>query len=140
LTGGAGFIGSNLVAALEERGLSDITVCDRLGSDDKWRNLGKRELAALIAPEALRDFLAGQPRGLDAIFHLGASSSTTEANADFVIANNFALSQMLWEWCITTGTRFIYASSAATYGDGGAGFDDDGTPAGLARLSPLNAH
>ena len=140
VTGGAGFIGSNLVAALEERGLPDIVVCDRLGTDEKWRNLGKRELAALIAPEALKDFLANQPRGLDAIFHLGASSSTTETDADFIIANNFALSQMLWDWCAATGTRFIYASSAATYGDGGAGFDDDGTPAGLAKLKPLNAY
>jgi ADP-L-glycero-D-manno-heptose 6-epimerase len=140
VTGGAGFIGSNLVAALEERGLPDIVVCDRLGTDEKWRNLGKRELAALIAPEALKDFLAAQPRGLDAIFHLGASSSTTETDADFIIANNFALSQMLWDWCVATGTRFIYASSAATYGDGNAGFDDDGTTAGLAKLRPLNAY
>src|SRR5215469_9711661 len=107
VTGGAGFIGSNLVAALEDRGLTDITVCDRLGSDEKWRNLGKRELAALIGPEALSDFLAAHPRGLDAIFHLGASSSTTETNADFVIAHNFSLSQKLWEWCAATGTRFI---------------------------------
>ena len=140
VTGGAGFIGSNLVAALEERGLYDITVCDRLGRDDKWRNLGKRELAALIAPEALDDFLAAHPRGLDAIFHLGASSSTTETDADFIIASNFALSLRLWDWCAATGTRFIYASSAATYGDGAAGFDDDGTPAGLAKLRPLNAY
>ncbi|HWE73947.1 MAG TPA: ADP-glyceromanno-heptose 6-epimerase [Stellaceae bacterium] len=140
VTGGAGFIGSNLVAALEERGLPDIVVCDRLGSDEKWRNLGKRELAALITPEQLTDFLAAQPRGLDAIFHLGASSSTTETDADFIIANNFALSQRLWDWCAATGTRFIYASSAATYGEGDAGFDDDGTPAGLAKLRPLNAY
>ena len=140
VTGGAGFIGSNLVAALEERGLTDIVVCDRLGSDEKWRNLGKRELAALIAPEALGDFLAGQPRGIEAMFHLGASSSTTETNADFIVAHNFSLSQKLWEWCTATGTRFIYASSAATYGDGSAGFEDDGSPAELAKLKPLNAY
>jgi ADP-L-glycero-D-manno-heptose 6-epimerase len=140
VTGGAGFIGSNLVAALEERGLPDIVVCDRLGSDDKWRNLGKRDLAALIPPEALRQFLEGRTRGLDAIFHLGASSSTTETDADFIIANNFSLSQLLWDWCAATGTRFIYASSAATYGDGAAGFDDDSAPAALAKLRPLNAY
>jgi ADP-L-glycero-D-manno-heptose 6-epimerase len=140
VTGGAGFIGSNLVAGLEERGLPDIVVCDRLGHDEKWRNLGKRELAAMIAPEALKTFLESRPRGLEAVFHLGASSSTTETDADFIIANNFALSQMLWDWCVATGTRFIYASSAATYGDGNAGFDDDGTTAGLAKLKPLNAY
>jgi ADP-L-glycero-D-manno-heptose 6-epimerase len=140
VTGGAGFIGSNLVAALEERGLADIVVCDRLGSDEKWRNLGKRELAAMVAPEALTAFLAEHPRGLDAIFHLGASSSTTETDADFIIANNLTLSLLLWDWCAETGTRFIYASSAATYGDGGAGFDDDGSPAALAKLRPLNAY
>ena len=140
VTGGAGFIGSNLVAALEERGRADIVVCDRLGRDEKWRNLGKRELAAIIAPEALTTFLNQYPRGLDAVFHLGASSSTTETDVDFIVANNLTLSLQLWDWCAATGTRFIYASSAATYGDGDAGFEDDGTPAGLAKLRPLNAY
>ena len=140
ITGGAGFIGSNLVAALEERGLSDLVVCDRLGNDDKWRNLGKRELAGLILPEALPAFLEAHPDGLEAIFHLGASSSTTERDADLIIANNFSLSLLLWDWCAATGTRFIYASSAATYGGGEAGFADDGAPEALAKLKPLNAY
>jgi ADP-L-glycero-D-manno-heptose 6-epimerase len=140
ITGGAGFIGSNLVAALEERGAGELAICDRLGRDDKWRNLGKRELAALIAPEALGDFLDERGNSLDTIFHLGASSSTTETDADFIIASNFTLSLFLWDWCAAHGTRFIYASSAATYGDGGAGFDDDASPAAMARLKPLNAY
>lgn len=140
ITGGAGFIGSNLVAALEERGASDLVVCDRLGKDEKWRNLGKRELAALISPEALPGFLEAQGKNLELVFHLGASSSTTETDADLIIAANFTLSRLLWDWCAATGTRFIYASSAATYGDGSAGFDDDAAPAALARLKPLNVY
>ena len=140
VTGGAGFIGSNLIAALEERGAGDVVVCDRLGQDEKWRNLGKRELAALITPEALPGFLEAQGKNVDVVFHLGASSSTTETDADLIIASNFTLSRLLWDWCAAMGKRFIYASSAATYGDGSAGFEDDGKPAALARLKPLNAY
>jgi ADP-L-glycero-D-manno-heptose 6-epimerase len=140
ITGGAGFIGSNLVAALEERGAADLVVCDRLGHGDKWRNLGKRELAALIAPEALFGFLDANAGAVEAIFHMGAISSTTETDADLVLATNFTLSLRLWEWCAAHGARFIYASSAATYGDGRAGFDDDGSSAALAKLLPLNSY
>ncbi|HUK57615.1 MAG TPA: ADP-glyceromanno-heptose 6-epimerase [Stellaceae bacterium] len=140
ITGGAGFIGSNLAAALEERGEEDIAVCDRLGHDDKWRNLQKRELAALVPPEGLFELLRQHARQISTVFHLGAVSSTTETDADLVVASNFALSLALWEWCAANGTRLLYASSAATYGDGAAGFDDDGSPAALARLKPLNAY
>jgi ADP-L-glycero-D-manno-heptose 6-epimerase len=140
VTGGAGFIASNLAAALEERGERDLVVCDHLGDGDKWRNLGKRELAALIPPEALLDFLDLHARDVGALFHMGAISSTTEQDADLVIRSNFALSLNLWNWCAAHGTRFFYASSAATYGDGSQGFDDDGSPDALARLRPLNSY
>jgi ADP-L-glycero-D-manno-heptose 6-epimerase len=140
ITGGAGFIGSNLAAALEERGEQDLVVFDRLGHDDKWRNLAKRQLAALLPPEAMFEFLDRHHREINTIFHLGAVSSTTETDADLIVATNFTLPQRLWEWCAETETRFIYASSAATYGDGSAGFDDDRAPAALARLRPLNAY
>jgi ADP-L-glycero-D-manno-heptose 6-epimerase len=140
ITGGAGFIGSNLAAALDERGERDLVICDRLGQGGKWRNLAKRELAALLPPEALLDFLDQQAREINIVFHLGAISSTTETDADLIAATNFTLPQRLWEWCAQTETRFIYASSAATYGDGSAGFDDEGSPGGLARLRPLNAY
>ncbi len=140
ITGGAGFIGSNLAAALAERGERDVAICDRLGQDGKWRSIAKRELAAVVPPEALFAFLDGHAREIGVVFHMGAISSTTETDADLIAATNFTLSQRLWEWCAESETRFIYASSAATYGDGSAGFDDDGSAAALARLKPLNAY
>ena len=140
LTGGAGFIGSNLLAALEARGLHDIVVCDRLGVGEKWRNIAKRELAGFIEPSQLMPFLEHPTEPIDAIFHMGAISTTTERDADLVIETNFTLSLALWDWCARHDTRFIYASSAATYGDGSAGFDDDGSLEALARLRPMNAY
>jgi ADP-L-glycero-D-manno-heptose 6-epimerase len=140
VTGGAGFIGSNLVAALGERGRHDVVVCDRLGHGDKWRNLGKRELADIVLPEALDDFLAEHAGEIEAIFHMGAISATTEPDADLIIATNFTLTMRLWNFCALNQTPFIYASSAATYGGGEAGFDDDGSIDALATLRPLNAY
>ncbi len=140
VTGGAGFIGSNLVAALEARGFSDIVVCDIFGDGDKWRNLAKRELAGIIAPQALFAFLDANADKIDTIFHMGAISATTERDVDLVVASNFTLSQRLWDWCTAHQARLIYASSAATYGDGSAGFDDDNAPVALAKLRPLNAY
>jgi ADP-L-glycero-D-manno-heptose 6-epimerase len=140
VTGGAGFIGSNLIASLNERGLHEIAVVDQLGREDKWRNLAKRELAAMVEPAGLEAFLARYAGRIETIFHLGAISSTTEADADRIVQTNFSLSQALWDWCVQHDARFVYASSAATYGDGAAGFDDDGGSAALARLRPLNAY
>jgi ADP-L-glycero-D-manno-heptose 6-epimerase len=138
VTGGAGFIGSNLVAALCERGVS-VAVSDRLRSNDKWRNLAKADFRELIEPEALGAWLAGRRR-LDAVVHLGAISATTERDADLIFDVNVRLSARLWEWCAAHDTPFIYASSAATYGAGAQGFDDDQQLAALAQLRPLNAY
>lgn len=140
VTGGAGFIGSNLVAALTERGLADVVVCDWLGEGDKWRNLAKHEIADLIAPDDLVDFLDVNRGRIETIFHMGAITSTTETDADLVTRTNFTLSAALWRWCSDNKTRFIYASSAATYGDGRNGFDDDASIAALSRLRPLNIY
>lgn len=140
VTGGAGFIGSNIVAALEARGETEIVVCDSLGKGDKWRNIAKRDLMDILPPESLFDFLEGQHGTIDAVFHMGAVSSTTATDADLVIANNVDFSLKLWEWCAIADARFIYASSAATYGDGSAGFDDDGSVDGLCKLRPLNLY
>ena len=136
VTGGAGFIGSNLHAALVARGHETVVV-DRLGGDDKWRNLAKHPPARLIPPEALEDLLAGHPP-LEFVFHLGAISETTATGGDLTWATNVEFPLMLWRWCAARGVRFVYASSAASYGDGSAGFDDD--ISALATLRPLNLY
>ena len=140
ITGGAGFIGSNLTAALAERGAEPVVVCDRPGGDDKGRNLAKHEVAETVTPEALPGFLAARGAAVEAIFHMGAISSTTETDADLMMTENFGASLALWRWCAAHDARLIYASSAATYGDGAQGFDDDGAPEALAKLRPLNLY
>jgi ADP-L-glycero-D-manno-heptose 6-epimerase len=141
VTGGAGFIGSNLLAALDRRGGHELVCVDRLGSGDhKWRNIAKREIADIVAPERLFDFLNANARAIEAVFHLGAISTTTETDVDLIVQENFRSSLALWMWCARHETRLIYASSAATYGDGAAGFDDDPSTAGLAKLRPLNPY
>lgn len=140
VTGGAGFIGSNIVASLEERGLGPIVVCDRLRDGVKWRNLAKRELMDVVHPDALDDFLDAHRGGVTAVFHMGAISATTETDADKIFDNNFRLSMKLWDWCAENETPFIYASSAATYGDGAKGFVDDASIDHLAQLRPLNPY
>jgi ADP-L-glycero-D-manno-heptose 6-epimerase len=138
VTGGAGFIGSNVVAALNEAGRSDIVINDHLGSDGKWRNLGKRRFADAIAPGDLLRWLDG--RKLDAVIHMGAISDTTASDADLILENNFRLSLRLLDWCTVARVPFIYASSAATYGDGSAGFSDDWSPQELQKLKPMNLY
>ncbi|HXW42755.1 MAG TPA: ADP-glyceromanno-heptose 6-epimerase [Xanthobacteraceae bacterium] len=138
VTGGAGFIGSNVVASLNEAGRADIAVNDMLGSDGKWRNLGNRRIADFVPPAELARWLDG--RKLDAVVHLGAISSTTATDADAVMDNNFRLSLQLFDWCAATRTPFIYASSAATYGDGAQGYCDDWGNGALERLKPMNLY
>ncbi|HET7847902.1 MAG TPA: ADP-glyceromanno-heptose 6-epimerase [Pseudolabrys sp.] len=139
VTGGAGFIGSNIVASLNEAGHSDVVVNDLLGRDDgKWRNLAKRQIADIVPPADLMAWL--DSRKLDAVIHMGAISDTTARDADLVMENNFRLSLRLLDWCTVTRTPLIYASSAATYGDGTQGFDDDWSPEALRKLRPLNLY
>ena len=136
VTGGAGFIGSNLQAALARRGIETVVV-DWLGTEGKWRNLARHAPSRLLAPEALDDFLATNPP-LEMIFHLGAISETTATDGDRAWVTNVELPLRLWDWCAARGTRLIYASSAATYGDGAAGFEDDALHDAMAVLPRLN--
>jgi len=138
VTAGAGFIGSNLVAGLNDAGRSDVVVSDTLGSAGKWRNLQKRQLADFVPPGDLAPWLEG--RKLDALIHLGAISATTASDGDLVINSNFRLSLRLLDWCTATRTPFIYASSAATYGNGTAGFRDDVSLDSFKQLKPMNLY
>ena len=138
VTGGAGFIGSHVVAALEERSRGPIAVCDTL-DEDKWRNLAKRRLAEVVPPEALLDWL-GLRRDIEAVVHMGAISSTTTTDEAETMRVNYALPVSLWDWCAANSVRLVYASSAATYGDGSQGFDDEFGQNALARLQPLNLY
>ncbi len=140
VTGGAGFIGSNLVAGLERRGHNDIIICDTLGRDEKWRNVAKREMAEFIMSDDLFSFLENHASEISTIYHLGGVSSTVEADADLIVQSNFQLPIRLWRWCCRHGARFIYASSAATYGDGASGFDDNFSSDILETYRPLNAY
>ena len=141
ITGGAGFIGSCLQAALAARGHRTI-VADWLGSGDKWRNLARHPPERIVPPDRLEHFLAqpGLADRIEAVFHLGAISETVARDGDLTWQTNVELSARLWEWCAATGRRFIYASSAATYGAASAAepFSDD--PALLGRLRPLNLY
>lgn len=139
VTGGAGFIGSNLLADLEKEGLGPLAICDRLGSDERWRNIAKRSIAAFVAPESLLEWIADQ-KDLQAVVHLGAISATTERDVDLLIDTNIRLTVALWDICAERGIPFIYASSAACYGAETQDFDDGETPSALARLRPLNAY
>ncbi|MEA1937787.1 MAG: ADP-glyceromanno-heptose 6-epimerase [Pseudomonadota bacterium] len=140
VTGGAGFIGSNLIAGLEERGHRHIVLVDRLRDGEKWRNIARLDLYDIVHPDDLFDFLDSHASHIEMIFHMGAISTTTERDVDRIVRNNFRLSLDLWHWCVLNRSRFIYASSASTYGDGSRGFDDDISPDMQATLQPLNAY
>ncbi len=140
VTGGAGFIGSNLLAMIEARGLGPLALVDRCDSPHKQRNIAKRSIAATVAPEQCLAFLDENAGKIAGLFHLGAITSTTERDLELLEEVNVRLSRALWTWCTRRGIPFVYASSAATYGGGEEGFDDDNSLAALSRLKPLNPY
>lgn len=139
VTGGSGFIGSNIVAALADAG-REVVICDWLRTDERWRNIAGHAIHDIILPEALQAWLKGAGSRVEAVIHMGAISATTETDVDAIVRNNIRASIDLWDWCVAVGVPMIYASSAATYGDGEQGFDDEASTTALARLQPLNAY
>jgi ADP-L-glycero-D-manno-heptose 6-epimerase len=140
VTGGAGFIGSNLVAALVARGTHHVVVCDHFGHDDKWRNLSKHPVYEIITPEQMFDWLEFNRSQIECVFHLGSLSSTVEKDIDLILKQNFTLSLKLWRWCNVRGVRMIYTSSSATYGDGKQGFDDSTDLNYMRSLKPMSGY
>lgn len=140
VTGGAGFIGSNIVRELNARGRDDVILVDRLRDGDKWKNLRGLVFEDLVDKDAFRmDVLEGAiAYDVEAVIHMGACSSTTETDADYLLDNNTRYTRELCEWCLEEGVRFVYASSAATYGDGSLGYDD--ADAATPAYRPLNMY
>jgi len=141
VTGGAGLIGSALIHALNQRGREDILVTDVLGEDMKWKNLSPLRFHDYVQADAFLDRLECEPESLDSIrtiYHLGACSATTERDAGYLMENNYGYTKTLAVWALQRGIRFVYASSAATYGDGLKGMDDSTDH--LDTLRPLNAY
>lgn len=139
VTGGAGFIGSAVLWQLNRSGIDNILVVDNLASSEKWKNLVNRKFKDYLQKlEFLELLLSGKLEEITAIIHMGACSSTTETDADYLMRNNFHYSKTLAEFALSRNIRFVNASSAATYGDGAAGFSDD--TEGLDSLKPLNMY
>lgn len=141
ITGGAGFIGSALVWELNRRGCENIVVCDRLSTDEKWKNLVPLRFADYIDGNDLLQAVQHSPAKLgrfDHVLHLGACSATTERDADYLMRNNYEFTKQLCQWSLANQTRFVYASSAATYGDGAHGMNDQDPD--IHKLRPLNMY
>ncbi|WP_061205628.1 ADP-glyceromanno-heptose 6-epimerase [Leptospira santarosai] len=139
VTGGAGLIGSNLIQELNRQGIEDILVVDHLGTSSKWKNLVGKKYSDYLEKGNFLDLAVRSSllKDYDVLFHLGACSSTTETDASYLIENNFEYTKLLANESLKNGIRFVYASSAATYGDGTHGYDDKTS---IDALKPLNMY
>ncbi len=142
VTGGAGMIGSAFIWKLNQMGEKNILVVDKLRNEEKWLNIRKREFADWIDRDNLKEWLSCEENAkkITAIVHMGACSATTETNGDYLMDNNFGYSKFLWNFCAEKNIKYIYASSAATYGMGELGYNDDVSPEELQKLRPLNKY
>ena len=139
ITGGAGFIGSAIAWRINNQGKDDIIIVDELGHTEKWKNLVTLNYQDFInKDEFIKQIESGVKLGIEAIIHMGANSSTTEKDADYLINNNYEYTKKLAKYCVENNIRFIYASSAATYGDGSLGFNDEEKI--CQSLRPLNMY
>lgn len=138
VTGGAGFIGSGVVRVLNDRGVSNIVVVDNLATSEKWKNLIGKRFVDLIHKDAFHQWLVGRESEIEAFIHLGACSDTMELDANYLLENNYRYTRRLAEYALKHGQRFIYASSASTYGDGALGFSDDHDL--IEELRPMNMY
>lgn len=139
VTGGAGFIGSAFISLLNERGIDDILVVDTLGRDERWRNLNGKRFADYIHKDRLLSSLSGSRlKDIEAIVHMGAATSTTETDVEMLMENNYRYTLQVCDYALSQKIRFIYASSAATYGDGANGYSDKHDL--IPQLRPLNAY
>ena len=138
VTGAAGMIGSGIVRYLNDLGLTDLILVDDIKTTDKWKNLVGKRFLQIISRHQLFDWLKGKESEIQAVFHMGACSDTMEMNGDYLLENNYRYTIRLAEWALENNKRFIYASSAATYGDGSLGFSDDEER--LEELRPINMY
>lgn len=138
ITGAAGFIGSGVVRYLNDKGFTNLLLVDDFGTDQRWKNLVGKQYVDIISKHTIFDWLKGREQEIEAFIHLGACSSTVETDGDYFLENNYRFSVKLAEYALANDHRFIYASSAATYGDGSKGFSDDHDL--LEDLKPLNVY
>lgn len=138
ITGGAGFLGSNLAAGIEERNMGEITIIDRFENDNRWKNIAKRSIRDIVFPENMMEYLDKNANNIEGLIHISFTGFSEEKDVDQLIEERINTTWKLWEWCAEHRVPFVYDSTAGVYGDGSLGFVDDDSASGLSKLSPLS--